>query len=224
VTVTQASINSHLNGFRLEPYSEQMQRWPLQGRHILAHYDESSITVYQAYNAQIGRYAVQHQTFGGEFSYSRMSWIKPNFLWMMYRSGWATKENQEVVLAITLSRAFFDELLEMAVESSFRKDRFPTQEEWKQKLKGSEVRLQWDPDHDPQGDKIQRRALQIGIRGQMLERYAQEGIQKICDITPFVQEMSLKKDCAGYEELLLPQERLYMPASMRARSNARIDE
>src|SRR5262245_56200485 len=22
-----------------------------------------------------------------------MSWVKPNFLWMMYRSGWATKEN-----------------------------------------------------------------------------------------------------------------------------------
>jgi len=25
---------------------------------------------------------------------NRMTWIKPNFLWMMYRSGWASKKNQ----------------------------------------------------------------------------------------------------------------------------------
>ncbi|MFT5999906.1 MAG: hypothetical protein ACI81P_002365 [Neolewinella sp.] len=37
-----------------------------------------------------------HQQLGGPaFSYQRMSWIKPNFLWMMYRCGWAKKQDQE---------------------------------------------------------------------------------------------------------------------------------
>ena len=52
-----------------------------------------------------------HGAFGGDFSYARMSWIKTNFLWMMYRCGWATKEGQEVVLALWLRRDGFDELL-----------------------------------------------------------------------------------------------------------------
>ena len=50
--------------------------------------------------------------FGGdEFSFDRMSWIKTNFLWMMYRCGWASKKNQERVLAVTISRAGFEQIL-----------------------------------------------------------------------------------------------------------------
>ena len=53
------------------------------------------------------------------FSLNRMSWIKPNFLWMMYRCGWATKADQEVVLAVRMKRSAFDEILRRAVHSSF---------------------------------------------------------------------------------------------------------
>ncbi len=49
----------------------------------------SSIVVYQAYRPEIGDFSVEHQHFGGAFSYNRMTWIKPNFLWMMYHSGLA---------------------------------------------------------------------------------------------------------------------------------------
>src|SRR4051812_30948572 len=79
-----------------EPYPEQVNMWPPEGRHILAQFDAETVIVYQAYRSAIGQYAAEHGTFGGDFSYSRMSWVKPNFLWMMYRSGWGTKQNQEV--------------------------------------------------------------------------------------------------------------------------------
>src|SRR3954467_13565253 len=94
-----------------ELYRLQRQRWPQSGRHILAHFDADSIVVYQAYRPTIGRYAAAHQRFSGEFSFARMSWIKTNFLWMMYRSGWGTKPDQEVTLAIRIRRAGFDQLL-----------------------------------------------------------------------------------------------------------------
>jgi hypothetical protein len=74
-----------------EPYLAQFRRWPQTGRHILAQFDESTIVVYQAYRPAIGNFAASHGYFGGPFSLNRMSWIKPNFLWMMYRSGWGTK-------------------------------------------------------------------------------------------------------------------------------------
>lgn len=68
-----------------ELYSVQCARWPSAGEHILAHHDDETIVVYQAYRPSIGNYAIEHGRFGGpDFSLQRMSWIKPNFLWMMY--------------------------------------------------------------------------------------------------------------------------------------------
>ena len=68
-----------------EPYLEQASTWPGPGRHILAQFDDDTIIVYQAYYLSISRFAADHGDFGGGFSLSHMSWIKPNFLWMMYR-------------------------------------------------------------------------------------------------------------------------------------------
>src|SRR5689334_13176567 len=129
----------------LDNYSKQRNSWPQSGRHILAQYDERSVVVYQAYRPEIGRFAAEHGYFGGAFSYSRMSWVKPNFLWMMYRSGWGTKPDQEVTLAVTLRRHAFDTLLAAAVPSSFDSDRYSTHEAWQSDVARSDVRLQWDP-------------------------------------------------------------------------------
>ena len=99
--------------------------------------------------------------FGGEkFSYSRMSWIKTNFLWMMYRCGWATgKPGQERVLAVRITREGFDHILSKALTGSDEKAR---------KLKEkTEVRLQWDPDHTPSGAPEKRRAIQLGLRNEV---------------------------------------------------------
>ena len=64
-----------------ELYETQLRSWPCEGPHVLAHYDDLSIIVYQAYRPSIGRFAIEHGFLGGpDFSFSRMSWIKPNFL------------------------------------------------------------------------------------------------------------------------------------------------
>lgn len=42
-------------------YKEQLDRWPLEVQHILANYDEESISVRQAYKPFIANYAVQQQ-------------------------------------------------------------------------------------------------------------------------------------------------------------------
>ncbi|MFE2537242.1 DUF4291 family protein [Streptomyces sp. NPDC059371] len=48
----------------------------------------------------------------------RMTWIKPSFLWMVYRSGWGTKEGQETVLAVEISREGAESLLPHSFERS----------------------------------------------------------------------------------------------------------
>jgi hypothetical protein len=194
---------------RVAPYREQLPDWPLEGRNILAQYDDKSIVMYQAYPPSIGSFAAKHQFFGGSFSVSRMSWIKPNFLWMMFRSGWGTKPNQETVLAITIFRAAFDEILRMAVHSTFTAEAYDSHEEWRQALLRSPVRLQWDPDHNPYGEKERRRAIQLGLGGDVLRKYAREWIVKIEDISPMVREQRAHVLARRLDELTIPTETIY---------------
>jgi hypothetical protein len=194
----------------LSPYLSQSCHWPARGRHILAQFDQASILVYQAFRPSIASFAVSHQCFGGDFSYSRMSWIKPNFLWMMYRSGWASKPGQERILAVRLRRHFFDELLRTAVPSGYCPGSDRSREEWQHAVATSDVRLQWDPDHDPSGRPLERRAIQIGLRGNALMRYGNEALLSIEDITPFVVEQRAST-LAPFSHLVTPWEAVYEP-------------
>lgn len=194
----------------VEPYLEQKVRWPQNGKVILANYDAESVTVYQAYRPAIGNFAVKHGYFGGEhFKLSRMTWIKPNFLWMMYRSGWGTKQGQEVTLAIRLHREAFDQILAQAVHSTFLPERYTTRENWQQAVQNSDVRLQWDPDHSPSGGKLERRAIQLGLRGEVVPKYAKDWIISIEDISEFVEAQRSHVVSHNYELLMTPSERPY---------------
>jgi hypothetical protein len=194
----------------MEPHADQLKVWPKKGRHILAQYDADTIVVYQGYRESIGRYAAQHGIFGGDFSYARMSWIKPNFLWMMYRSGWGTKPVQEITLALRLRRSFFDSLLAQAVPSSWDREQFATEEEWSHAVGKSSVRLQWDPDHHPSGAKLERRAIQLGLRGEALEAFGRRELLEVIDLSHFVgQQRSQLPD--GVSALVMPRERVYRP-------------
>lgn len=207
-----------------ESYSEQVNVWPKEGRHILAQYDDNTVIVYQAYRRSIGLYAAKHGTFGGDFSYSRMSWIKPNFLWMMYRSGWGSKESQEVTLALRLRRVFFDSLLAQAVPSSWDRDQFASEEEWWHAVGGSSVRLQWDPDHHPSGTKLERRAIQLGLRGSALEAFGRRELVEVLDVSEFVAEQQERLASGGESVLVTPRERVYRPADPAVTARLRLAE
>ena len=190
-------------------YADQRLTWPDRGRHILAAYDDDTITVYQAYRPDIGRHAVEHQRFGGPFSFGRMSWVKPNFLWMMYRSGWGTKPDQTVTLAVTLPRPAFDAVLAAAVHSAYVADVYGDAAAWRAAVAGSDVRLQWDPDHGPTGEPVERRAVQLGLRGETLRRYATEWPTRIEDVSPFVAAQRAALVAGGPAAVVLPVERVY---------------
>lgn len=188
-------------------HRDLVSRWPEAGKVVLASYDEQNIVVYQAFGPAIALPSVEAQRMSGAFSLGRMSWIKPNFLWMMYRSGWARKEGQEHILAVTISREGFDTILASAVASSQGASGMDDSA-WRLAVKRSDVRLQWDPDHGPGGAPLRRRAIQLGLRGEVLRRYVEEWTVRIEDITPFVKEQYavLQQDPSS---LLCPDERAY---------------
>jgi len=77
-----------------------------------AEWDDEGVYFYQAYRDEIANYAVEHQRFGGKhWNPSRMTWIKPSFGWVLYRSGYAKKSGQERILKVKLSHDVLAELL-----------------------------------------------------------------------------------------------------------------
>ncbi|CAB9521435.1 expressed unknown protein [Seminavis robusta] len=196
--------------WQAEPhYRQSREVWPGRGRFVLAQFDEDSIVVYQAFRPEIAQYAVQHQKFEGCPAYNptRMTWIKTNFLWMMFRANWASRPNQERILAIWLKREAFDGYLENARRKGSVRG-----------VQGT-VRLQWDPDHFPNGDRHPyRRAVQLGLRGVDTFRDGKD-IVWVEDITGFVQSQAKRANGKGSlkdTDLLVAKERVYVPGSLLA--------
>ncbi|MEE1804330.1 DUF4291 domain-containing protein [Streptomyces sp. JV176] len=187
---------------------------------IRAAFMDDTITVYQAYPARIADPAVAAGTFVDPFRRARMTWIKPSFLWMMYRSGWATKPDQERILSIQITREGFEWALSRACLSHFDRTRFRDKAEWRAELESSPVRVQWDPDRDIGLNPLSRRAIQIGLSGEAVERYLDEWIVGMTDITGMVGDIRRAVRGGDDEEVaaLLPVEREYpLPEAVRER-------
>lgn len=208
----------------LERYVDQRARWPKSGRHILARYTDESVFVYQAYRSSIAESAVRDQRFGGGgFSFERMSWVKPNFLWMMYRSGWGQKEGQECVLSLEVMRDVFDAWLATAVHSSYVAEVYGDRRAWELAVKRSNVRLQWDPDHDPVGNPQPRRAIQLGLRGEALRELGERALLSVTDVSELVRAQHGCVRGDALERLETPIERVYPVSDPAVRARLGLD-
>ncbi len=155
----------------------------MKERIIRAVFDEETIIVYQAYRPEIAIPAVENQKFVSPFKMERMTWIKPSFLWMMYRCGWGLKEGQEHILAIKVKREGWEWAMKNACLSHFIKDIHITQEQWKDTLHKAPVRIQWDPEKDIFLNKLDYRSIQVGLTGLAVEKYVNDWVVSIEDIT-----------------------------------------
>ncbi len=155
-------------------------------RQVRARYSTDTITVYQAYPPQIALPAVATGRFMAPFKRERMTWIKPSFLWMMYRCGWATKPGQERVLSIDITRDGFEWALARACLSHYDRDMHRDKATWSRQLKTSPVRVQWDPERSLELKALPYRSLQVGLSGEAVHRYVDDWVVAITDITPRV--------------------------------------
>jgi hypothetical protein len=184
-------------------------------RQIRADFDRDTIVVYQAYNDQIADAALSHGRFTEPFSRSRMTWVKPSFLWMMERSGWGTKANQERTLAVRMSRAGWEEALSLAELTSYTPGVHPDHETWQHRFDQATTRVQWDPERDLRGGKLQHRSIQVGISRIVVDRYVDEWIVSINDYSPLVHKIgkALKGGDRSLAKRLLPPQREYILSS-----------
>lgn len=176
-------------------------------------WDEEGVWVYQAYNDAIADWAIEHQRLGGpQFKPERMTWAKPSFAWVLYRSGYGGKHNQGRILKIKLAHEAMARILSAC--------------QCKHGGGGSNGRVQWDPARDLMSSEgraprkmLRARAIQIGMKGQLSKFFVESAlaIVDVTDVSAAVGQAHSAKDpgeCAeAMQELLpaLPEERPYLP-------------
>ncbi|MGV9938057.1 DUF4291 domain-containing protein [Streptomyces sp. NPDC003401] len=182
-------------------------------RRIRAVHTESTVTVYQAYSPEIGVPAARDGRFPAAWKRDRMTWIKPSFLWMMYRCGWGTKAGQETVLAVEISREGFEWALRHACLSSHVRGVHADRAAWQRQLRRAPTRVQWDPERDLHLRPLPYRSLQLGLTGEAARRYADEWTVTVRDVTPLAREIHALVRGGDVESAarLLPGERPYVP-------------
>ncbi|MFJ6383728.1 DUF4291 domain-containing protein [Kitasatospora sp. NPDC092039] len=181
---------------------------------IRALHTASTVTVYQAYAPEIGLPAARDGRFPAVWKRDRMTWIKPSFLWMMYRCGWATKEGQETVLAVEITREGFEWALRNSCLSHYVPELHPDQAAWKRELKRSPARVQWDPERGLRLQPLPHRSLQLGLAGEAARRYADDWIVSITDVTELAHTVHahVRNGELDAARQLLPAERPYPSA------------
>jgi len=185
---------------------------------IRAVYDDYTITVYQAYRKEIAMPAIKHQKFVPPFKMDRMTWIKPSFLWMMYRCGWTQKEGQEQVLAIKIKREGWQWALENSCLSHFVKEVHGSHDNWKDSLQKAPVRVQWDPEKDIFLNNLNYRSIQVGLTGVAVEKYVNEWIVSIDDISEKcrkIHSLILDKKTKEAKSLLPPENISFVPDDIK---------
>jgi hypothetical protein len=178
---------------------------------IRALHTDTTVTVYQAYAPSLGLAAARGGRFPSAWKRDRMTWIKPSFLWVMHRSGWGLKRDQETVLAVEITRAGFAWALRNACLSHHAPAVHPDREAWRARLREAPTRVQWDPERDLYLTPLEHRSLQLGLAGEAARRYADEWIVSITDVTPLahrVHTLVQEGDTAAATRLL-PAERPY---------------
>ncbi|WP_326608466.1 DUF4291 domain-containing protein [Streptomyces sp. NBC_01799] len=131
---------------------------------------------------------------------------------MMYRCGRATKEGQETVLAVEISREGFDRALNNAELSRYVAGVHPDRATWQRNLRRSPARVQWDPERDLHPNPLPHRSLRLGLGGEAARRYADEWTVSIRDVTPLARQIHAQVRAGRPDEAaaLLPAESPYL--------------
>ncbi|MFF0481313.1 DUF4291 domain-containing protein [Streptomyces sp. NPDC004435] len=181
---------------------------------VRARHTATTVTVYQAYPPEIGLPAARDGRFPPTWKRDRMTWIKPSFLWMMYRSGWGTKQGQETVLAVEITREGFEWALRRACLSHYERGLHPDRATWQRELRRAPARVQWDPERDLRLAPLPYRSLQLGLAGEAAGLYADRWTVSVRDVTGLAHEVHAlvrAGDLPGAERLL-PEEAPYPEA------------
>jgi hypothetical protein len=180
--------------------------------------------MYQAYTDAIADPAMENQKFVTPFSFTRMTWIKPSFFWLMHRSNWAQKPQQNRILAVHIKRSGWEKALSLGVLTSPEKHIHGSGEQWDKKFRNAKVHVQWDTERSQKGKPLDHYSIQVGLSRHVITEYVEDWIVKIEDLTPLVHKLHrFRKEGSKNFSRYLPGEKVY-PISKKLGKHLKIHE
>ena len=156
-------------------------------RQVRAQFRADTITVYQAYSAADRRAGGGRRPFRGSVQTSRMTWIKPVFLWMMYRCGWGRNPARRRVLGVEITRDRLRVGADARLSEPLRPS--PTHPD-RARGAGSSPPVPCESSGTPTRSlhlqPLRHRSLQVGLSATAVDRYVDEWIVNVADLTPSV--------------------------------------
>lgn len=180
-------------------------------RQVRATFDRDSLVVYQAYDHKIADAVMDAGRFVEPFSFGRMTWIKPSFLWLMARSNWGAKRGQERTLAVRISRAGWEEALGLGCLTAYHPGVHRDYASWEAAFESAQVHVQWDPERGLRGEQLPYDSIQVGISRHVIRRFADAWVVGLEDITATVDKIRSARDRGRHKEARrhLPVEAAY---------------
>jgi hypothetical protein len=177
---------------------------------VRADYDPETIVIYQAFRPHIALPALDAQRFVPPFSFNRMTWIKPSFLWLMERSKWGQKTGQHI-LAVRILRTGWEEALSLGVLTTPELSIYGNRDQWQKEFDKAVVHIQWDTERSISGAGLPYYSIQVGLSRQIIQRYVDDWIVKIEDYSSLAHKIVglIKSGKRDKVKLYLPKEKVY---------------
>ena len=187
-------------------FGNREKHLPKHGRWLVGSADSKTIVVYQSLSREISRPAIKNKRFAAPFDFNRLSWVKPSFLWTMHRTNWGRLD--DCILGVRIDRVGLFGLLSESVSAKYESIQFPKKCKWDKLVRKNGVLTQWDPEYDLMDCRMNRMAIQIGLRGDALKFYASDLIVEINDLTDFVREQRNRIQSRRLDEVVVPLEQV----------------
>lgn len=169
----------------MRPWSQVNAELPESGRHLLACFDDDTITVFAAHHPNIGAYAAEHGRFGGDmWRHDRTTRFRLSLPRVMARSRQGVRPGKQAVLAISLARDRVDSMLRQAVHwREFPEGLYDSKGAWRLATRYSQVVMDWAPDCGPDGSDLRRFTPRFGVRAHLLKSFSRDWILGIRDLS-----------------------------------------
>ena len=149
-------------------------------RALNAAYDETSLVVYQAYPAQLGKDLLALGRFGGAWRFDRHTKIQASWVGTVQRYASGDRPDREFIAAIRVLRTGFDAMLIAALQVDFDPKLYQSKHSWRLATRFSPVLVEWEPDGpnaaDPQSPRFR-------LHGPLVRRFAEEWVIGIEDVS-----------------------------------------
>ncbi len=117
----------------------------------------------------------------------------------------------------------WEEALREGVLTSPERRVYPDGQTWQRSFEQAKVHIQWDPERNLRGQKLEYGSIQVGISRFLIETFVKDWILEIKDYTPLVKKIHGLCRAGKFDNAkrLLPPERRYeLPEDIRRRIGA----